>query len=154
MLCSNCQICLNMSKENIHYPGHIIKYAMSPSRIETLGEGTVLMGNLKKIGWVVLKSEYNITPYCDLENELYHLNNESVKYKNKSFTIDGKQRRIFYKQSDNVHDSKSIDKDLSEIHELLQSDCNIINFHLEKVTSLIVTTSISIIIQIWLEITD
>ena len=83
MLCSNCQICLNMSKENMHYPGHIIKYAMSTSRIKTLEEGTVLMGNLEKIGWVVLNSEYNITPNCDLENELYHLNNEYVKYKNK-----------------------------------------------------------------------
>ena len=71
-----------------------------------------------------------------------------------SLQLSGKQRRIFYKQSDNVHESKFIDKDISEIHELLQSDCNIINFHLEKVTNLIVTTSISIIIWIWLEITD
>ena len=60
--------CLNISKEKIHYPYHIIKYAMSPSRIEILEEGTVLMGNLEKFGWVVLKSGYNITPYCDLEN--------------------------------------------------------------------------------------
>jgi len=44
-------------------------YAMSPSRIETLEKGTVLMGNLEKVGWVVLKSGNNITPYCDLENK-------------------------------------------------------------------------------------
>ena len=50
-------------------PGHIIMYAMSPSRIETLEKGTVLMGNLEKVGWVVLKSGNNITPYCDLENK-------------------------------------------------------------------------------------
>ena len=55
-------------KGKIHYPGHIIKYLISPSSIETLEEGTVLMGNLEKVGWVVLKSGYNITPYCDLEN--------------------------------------------------------------------------------------
>ena len=54
---------------------------MSPSRIETLEEGTFSMGNLEKVGWVFLKSGYNITPYCDLENELYHLNNDFVKYK-------------------------------------------------------------------------
>ena len=69
MLYSDCRTCLNMSKENMRYPGHIIKYAMSPSKIETLKEGTVLMGNLEKVGCVVLKSEYNITPYYDLENE-------------------------------------------------------------------------------------
>ena len=47
---------MNISKESMHYPGHIIKYAMSPSRMETLEECTVLMGNLEKVGWVVLKS--------------------------------------------------------------------------------------------------
>ena len=116
----------------MHYPDHIIKYAMSPSRIETLEECTVLMGNLEKVGWVVLKSGYNITPYCNLENELYHLNNDSINYENKWFAIDGKHRQIFYKQSENGHDSRFIDKDISEIHELLHSDCNIINFHLKK----------------------
>ena len=41
----------------MYYPGHIIMYAMSPSRIETLEEGNVLMGNLEKVGWVVLNFE-------------------------------------------------------------------------------------------------
>ena len=50
MLYSNCQTCLNMSKENMHYPGRIIKYTMSPSRIKTLEEGAVLMCNLEKVG--------------------------------------------------------------------------------------------------------
>ena len=35
-------------------------------------------------------------------------------------------------QLENDHDLRFIDKDISEIHELLQGDCNIINFHLEK----------------------
>ena len=135
-------------KRKIRYLGHIIKYAMSPSRIETLEEGTVLIGNLEKVGWVVLKSGYNIISYCDLENELYHLNNDSVNYKNKWFAIDDKQRHIFYKQSKNDPDSRFIDKDISEIHEALQSDYNIINVHLENITNLIVTTSISIIIRV------
>ena len=67
MLCINCQTCLNIAKENMHYPGHIIKYGMSPSRIETLGEGTISMGNLEKVGWIVLKSGYKITPYGELK---------------------------------------------------------------------------------------
>ena len=71
-------------------PGHIIMYAMSPSRIETLEKGTILMGNLEKVGWVVLKSGYSIRPYGLLENAMYHLNNDSVKFKNDWFAIDGK----------------------------------------------------------------
>ena len=40
MLCTNCQTCLNMPNENMYYPGHIIKFGMSPSKIKTLGEDT------------------------------------------------------------------------------------------------------------------
>ena len=58
MICSSCQTCLNMLKETMYYPGHIIMYAKSPSRIETLEEGTVLMGNFEIFGWVV--SNFNI----------------------------------------------------------------------------------------------
>ena len=36
------------------------------------------LDNLEIVGWVLLKSGYNITPYGELENELYHLNNDSV----------------------------------------------------------------------------
>ena len=89
------------------------------------------MCNLEKVGWVVLKSGYKITPYCDLENELYHLHNDYINYKNKRFAIDGKERQMFNKESENNHDSRFIDKDMSGIHELLQSYCNIINFYLE-----------------------
>ena len=120
MLCFNCHTCLNMSKEKMNYLGHIIKYVMSPSRTETLEEGTVLMVNLEKIGWVVLKSGINITPYCELKNKWYHLNNDSINYKYKQFAIDGKHRQMFYKQSENDHDSRFIDNDISEIHELFQ----------------------------------
>ena len=98
LVCTNCQTCFHIAKENMHYPGHIVKHGMSPSRIETLEEGTVLMGNLEKVGWVVLKSGYNITQYGELENELYHLNNDSIKFK-KWFGINGIHRQIFYKQS-------------------------------------------------------
>ena len=93
MLCTNYQACLNMTKENMHYPGHIIKFGMSLSGIETLGEGTILMGNLEKVGWVRSKSGYSITPYGELENELYHLNNDSAKFKKKLFAIEGIYRK-------------------------------------------------------------
>ena len=79
----NYQTCLNMSKKNIHYPDHIIKYAMNWSGIETLKEGTVMMGKLEKVWWVVLKSGYTITLYYDLVNELYNLNNDFVQHNNK-----------------------------------------------------------------------
>ena len=92
MLCTNCQTCLNMPKENVYYPSHLINFGMSLSGMETLGEGTILMGNLEKVRWVVLKSGYNITPYGELENELYHLNNDSAKFKNNWFAIEGKHR--------------------------------------------------------------
>ena len=132
----------------MHYPVHIIKFGMSlpgietlgegtvkfgisPSGIKILGEGTILMGNLEKVWWVVLKSEYSITPYGELENELYHLNNDSGKFKKNWFVIEGIHRQMFYKQSENIHDSRFIDGNISEIHALLKSDCNIINLHLE-----------------------
>ena len=131
MLCTNRQTCLNMSKENMYYPDHIIKFGMSQSGIETLGEGSILMGNLEKVGWVDLNSRYNITPYGELENVLYHLNNDSVKFKNNWFAIDGKHRQMLYKQSENIQDSRFIDGNIFQIHELLKIDCNIINLHLE-----------------------
>ena len=63
---------------------------------------------------------------------MYHLNNDYINYKNKCFAIYGKQRQIFYKQSENDYDSRFIDKDISKIHEILQSHCNIINVYLKK----------------------
>ena len=37
--------------------------------------GNVLLGDLKKNSWVVLKSDYTITPNSNIENYPYHLNN-------------------------------------------------------------------------------
>ena len=42
---------------------------------------TMTLDNLEKVGWVLLKSGYNITPYGELKNKLYHLNNDSVQFK-------------------------------------------------------------------------
>ena len=81
MICNYCQTCLNMPKENMFYSGHVIKYGMSKYGIENLEEGSILMGNLEKVGWVVLKSGYNIVPFGHLENAMYHLNNNAAKFK-------------------------------------------------------------------------
>ena len=43
---------------------------MCNSDIEYLNEGTFMSGNLEKVGWVILKSSFNINPYYDLENAL------------------------------------------------------------------------------------
>ena len=72
MLCTNYQTCLNIPKQNINYTGHIIKFGMSPSVIENLGEGSILMVNLEKAWWVVSKSESSIRPYGLLKNAMYH----------------------------------------------------------------------------------
>ena len=38
--------------------------------------GKVLFGNLEKVGSVVLKYDYAITPNSSEQNHLYHLNNK------------------------------------------------------------------------------
>ena len=42
--------------------------------IKILKEGTIMMGGLQKVGWVVLKSGFNIKPHSVLENVLYDVN--------------------------------------------------------------------------------
>ena len=42
--------------------------------IKILKEGTIMMGGLQKVGWVVLKSGFNIKPHSVLENALYDVN--------------------------------------------------------------------------------
>ena len=39
-----------MSKENIHYLGHLVKYLICNSEIESLNEGTIMLGSSKKFG--------------------------------------------------------------------------------------------------------
>ena len=70
---------------------------MSPSVIENLEEGSISMGNLEKVGWNGLKSGYSIRLYVFLENAMYHLNNDSVKFKNNWLAIDGKHLQMLCK---------------------------------------------------------
>ena len=39
---------------------------------------------------------------------------------------------MYYKQNQNIDESRFIDGDIKKIHDLLKSDCNIINEHLIK----------------------
>ena len=60
--------------EEIHYTNQVVKYDMSKFEIESLKEGTVLMGDLQKVGWVVLKYGFVIKLHSPLEDTLYDLN--------------------------------------------------------------------------------
>ena len=57
-----CETCKSLVNENIHYEGHVIRYLKSKCEIDNLLMGKVVFGNLEKVGWVVLKCDYDITP--------------------------------------------------------------------------------------------
>ena len=46
-----------------------------------------MLGDLEKVGWAVLKSSFNVNPYCDLENILYELNNDDSKKRLTGFQL-------------------------------------------------------------------
>ena len=56
---------------------------MNKSEIKSLITSTVMLGDLEKVSWVILKCGYYIQPFCDLENVLFDLNNQHPKQKNK-----------------------------------------------------------------------
>ena len=61
---------------------------MSKFEIELLKEGTILMGDLQKDVWVVLKAGFIIKPRSLLENALYDLNIDVSSDKLHWFGID------------------------------------------------------------------
>ena len=46
----SCATCKSLVNENIHYEGNVIRYLKSQCDIENLPMGTVLLGNLEKVG--------------------------------------------------------------------------------------------------------
>ena len=74
--CVTCELLVN---EDIHYEGHIIRYLKSQCDIDNLPMGTVLLGNLEKVSWVVLKCDYAITANSIEQNHFYYLNNKMFK---------------------------------------------------------------------------
>ena len=65
---------------------------MSKFEIELLKEGTILMGDLQKDVWVVLKAGFIIKPRSLLENALYDLNIDVSSDKLHWFGIDNNKR--------------------------------------------------------------
>ena len=94
--CQNCQICTNMNMEELHYTNQVIKYDMSKHEIESLKEGTILMGDLQKVGWIVLKSGFIIKPRTLLEDSFYDLNVDVPNNKLHWFGIDKNKRQMYY----------------------------------------------------------
>ena len=83
-----CSICMTMHMDKIHYANEVVKYNKSKFEIETLKEGTIMMGDLQKVAWVVLKSGFIIKPRSLLENALYDLNIDISSDKLHWFGID------------------------------------------------------------------
>ena len=46
----SCATCESLVNENIHYEDHVIRYLKSQCDINNLPMGTVLLGNLEKVG--------------------------------------------------------------------------------------------------------
>ena len=77
----NCPICNSLINDNIHYEDHVIRYLKSQCDIDTLNMGSVLLGDLKKVGWIVLKCDYEITNGGEQQNYFYHMNNNTFSKK-------------------------------------------------------------------------
>ena len=58
-----CDTCESIVIENIHYEGQIISYLDTQYHIDNLPMGKLLLGDLEKVGWVVLKYDYAFTHY-------------------------------------------------------------------------------------------
>ena len=78
--------------EELHYTNQVVKYDISKYEIESLKEGTILMGDLQKVGWVVLKSGFIIKPRSPLEDAWYDLNVDAPSDKSHWFGIDNNKR--------------------------------------------------------------
>ena len=71
-----------MKNDNLHYEGHIIRYLKHQYDIDNLEMGSVLLGDLEKVGWVVLKCAYEIINGSDTQRHFYNLNNEKISKEN------------------------------------------------------------------------
>ena len=89
------------------------------------------MGDLQKVGCVVLKSGFVIKPRSPLKDALYDLNVDVPSDKSHWFGMNNNKRQMYYKQSFNNHDTRFLRKTpIVELHDLLKKDCQVINDHL------------------------
>ena len=92
----SCATCEPLVNENIHHEGHVIRYLKSKCDIENLFMCTVLLGNLEKVGWVVLKYDFAITVNSREQNDFYYLNNKIFKKTEYRWnSIHKKNRKMF-----------------------------------------------------------
>ena len=68
---TDCPTCEVIPNENIHYEGHLIRYTDTQCNIDMLQMGEVLLGDLEKVGWVVLKCDYVIVPHSNVQDYFY-----------------------------------------------------------------------------------
>ena len=68
-----------MINDNLHYEGHIIRYLKDQYVIDNLAMGSVLLGDLEKVGWVDLKCAYEIINGSDTQRHFYNLNNDKFQ---------------------------------------------------------------------------
>ena len=73
---NNCHICKTMINDNLHYEGHIIRHLKDQCVIDNLAMGSVLLGDLEKFGWVVLRCAFQTINGSDTQRHFYYLNNE------------------------------------------------------------------------------
>ena len=78
-----CETCESLVYETTHYEGHVIRYLKSKYDKDNLPMGEVLLGNLEKVDWVVLKCSYEITNGSEQQEYFYYLNNHNFQKKMK-----------------------------------------------------------------------
>ena len=94
-----------MINDNLHYEGHIICFLKDQCVINNLERGSVLLGDLEKVGWVVLRCAFEIINGSDTQRHFYNLNNEKhpkrMHYWNR---INGTNREMLHGMQDHTHD--------------------------------------------------
>ena len=95
--------------------------------------GNVVLDDLEKVGWVVLKYDYTITPNSKEQKYFYHLNNH--KYLPKSHLLNkihGSDRQILYEINNYLYEKRFITEMniQNNIESIFQSDFDVINHHL------------------------
>ena len=128
----SCATCESLINENIHYEGHVIRYLKEQCEIDNLSMSTVLLGDLERVDWVVLKCDYVITTDSKNPKYVYHLNNHNFKLRQYRWNkIHNTNCQMFYNINNNKHEEIFVeDLDIrNNINIIFQSDCDVTNHH-------------------------
>ena len=97
--------------------------------------GKLLLGDLEKVGWVVLKCDYVITTNSTEQNYFYYLNTNKDWNKDHLWhKLHGINRQILYEIKDGLHEQRfvSLIDTQNGILGIFQSNCDVINHHLNQ----------------------